>query len=117
MKYFSTNSMTVTTVRREDYYPSRRVADFLAKRICYVLERDADSHLASCYLNGSTKAGRLIEDRWTPAEFQVILGFLEWWSLGGAAAAQKAFVCVNLNRGWSLCVVSRKEIRDRDDHL
>jgi hypothetical protein len=40
MRYFSTSSQVLTTVRRQGFYPSKRVAAFLAERLCYVLEEE-----------------------------------------------------------------------------
>jgi hypothetical protein len=47
MRYLSTNAATITTVRKEGYYPSEAVAKKLARRFCWVTENDNSQSILS----------------------------------------------------------------------
>lgn len=98
MRTFATASATITTVRADGYYPSERTAEFLAKRICFVLHRETPADVKACFdeLRGTVYpiVGPLHESGgqitrytspiehlgWNPADCRAVRLFSTWWS-------------------------------------
>lgn len=135
MKYFTSNAVTITTLRKAGYYPSQAVASRLATKIAWVIEAEKSATLVQA-ICGSLHSGfpviegdchsslgnfpkEAIDDfngcrrpvlDLTPSEQSIIRDLITWWTAEeeDAEFAQKAFLVVNLNAGRTLCVADRR---------
>jgi hypothetical protein len=136
MKYYSNTSMSVTTVRTQGFYPSCAVAAKLATKVAWVIQEEKNEDMvkaiASSYSHGfyphhfsdavppkEDLAFYGIRTRirlLTPAEQDIVMGVLNWWTMDEDTPGSdaKAYVAVNLNNGRSLCLFSSRERKDVD---
>lgn len=135
MKYFTSNAVTITTLRKAGYYPSQTVASRLATKIAWVIEAEKSAAMVQA-ISGCLHSGFPVDEGdchnscgnfpqetidefngcrrpvldLTPSEQTIIKDLIAWWSATEVDAeyAQKAFLAINLNAGRTLCVADRR---------
>ena len=129
MKYFSANVSVVTVRRRDGFWATRRQADFLSGKLCWLLGytqsqpcdgHSNDSHrvdLSECHRVKSLLARFLIGDReadvqlrkhLTPAEYRIISEVASFLAIDDEGSnAPDAYLAVDLNNGRNLVLRPR----------
>jgi hypothetical protein len=126
MKYFSSTSTRLYTVRKEGYYPSARVASRLVERLQVVMQwSETQSSLARVlltlglpsYEKSKELFGHLPYEKqygldpyvtYPAGELNVLQSLVSWWSMDTEELRdERCFTVCDLNRGVSLCIVSK----------
>jgi hypothetical protein len=130
MKYFSTSSARVTTVRKEGYYPSARTAYNLCLRLQVVLQwsevqTDCAQRALEFGIPSYEQAREMYSHHpysaqyglnpwvtFTASEIEVLQRLTAWWGVDTEDEREKrAFIVCDLNRGISLCILSKERTR------
>lgn len=64
MRTYCTNAAKVTVVRRAGFTPTGRQRDFLAKRVCYVLDRTSPADIEACKQHLWASCVPEVETKW-----------------------------------------------------